>query len=145
VAAVALAALEPLALKRGVRLTLDVEPAVVVGDADRLRRLVTVLADNAIRHGREGGNVAVIVREGSLVVEDDGPGIPAADRDRVFDRFFRGEGAAPGGSGLGLAIAAWIVERHGGRIRVAPSASGGARFEVSLPVSRTPAGFMTSS
>jgi signal transduction histidine kinase len=145
VAAAALAALEPLALKRGIRLTLDVEPAVVIGDADRLRRLVTVLSDNAIRHGREGGNVAVIVREGSLVVEDDGPGIPATDRDRVFDRFFRGEGAAPGGSGLGLAIAAWIVERHGGRIRVAAAASGGARFEVSLPTSGPPAGFTTSS
>ena len=145
VATSALAALEPLALKRGVRLTLDVEPAVVMGDADRLRRLVTVLADNAIRHGREGGNVAVIVREGSLVVEDDGPGIPAADRDRIFERFFRGEGAAPGGSGLGLAIADWIVERHGGRIRVGSAASGGARFEVSLPISPPPAGFTIPS
>jgi two-component system, OmpR family, sensor histidine kinase CiaH len=145
VAASALTALEPLALKRGVRLTLDVEPAVVIGDADRLRRLVTVLADNAIRHGREGGNVAVIVRQGSLVVEDDGPGVPAAERDRVFERFFRGEGAAPGGSGLGLAIADWIVERHGGQIRVGSAASGGARFEISLPISPPPAGFMTSS
>jgi len=145
VATSALAALEPLALRRGVRLTLDVEPAVVTGDADRLRRLVTVLADNAIRHGREGGNVAVIVREGSLVVEDDGPGISSADRDRVFERFFRGEGAAPGGSGLGLAIADWIVERHGGRIRVGSAASGGARFEVSLPISPPPAGFTIPS
>ncbi len=145
VATSALAALEPLASKRGVRLTLDVEPAVVIGDADRLRRLVTVLADNAIRHGREGGNVAVIVREGSLVVEDDGPGIPAADRDRVFERFFRGEGAAPGGSGLGLAIADWIVERHGGRIRVGSAASGGARIDVSLPISAPPTGFTIPS
>ena len=135
VAATALAALEPLATKRGVRLALDVEPAVMRGDADRLRRLVTVLVDNAIRHGREGGNVRVTVRAGSLVVEDDGPGIPPADRVRVFDRFWRGAGAAAGGSGLGLSIAGWIVDRHEGRIAVSESALGGARFGVTLPIS----------
>jgi signal transduction histidine kinase len=135
VAATALAALEPLATKRGVRLALDVEPAVMRGDADRLRRLVTVLVDNAIRHGREGGYVSVTVRAGSLVVEDDGPGVPPADRARVFDRFWRGAGAAAGGSGLGLSIAGWIVDRHEGRIAVSESALGGARFSVTLPIS----------
>jgi signal transduction histidine kinase len=104
------------------------------GDAVRLRRLVTVLVDNAIRHGSEHGRVRVTVRPGFLTVEDDGPGIPAADRDRVFDRFWRGEGAAAGGSGLGLAIAAWIAERHGGRIDVGKSRLGGARFDITLPI-----------
>jgi len=94
---------------------------------------VTVLADNAIRHGREGGRVTVTVRPGTLVVDDDGPGIPSADRAHVFDRFWRGASATPGGSGLGLAIAAWIVERHGGRIAVGTSPAGGARFDVRLP------------
>jgi signal transduction histidine kinase len=133
VAASAMAAIEPLAAKRGVRLALDVEPVVVRGDGDRLRRLVTVLVDNAIRHGREGGHVLVTVRSGSLVVDDDGPGIPAADQGRVFDRFWRGAGAVSGGSGLGLAIAAWIVERHEGEIAVGKSPLGGARFAVTLP------------
>jgi signal transduction histidine kinase len=133
VAATALAALEPLAAKRAVSLRLDVEPAVVPADEARLRRLVTVLADNAIRHGRVGGSVLVTVRAGSLVVEDDGPGIAPADRARVFDRFWRGPGAAPGGSGLGLAIARWIADRHGGSITVGQSPMGGARFAVALP------------
>jgi signal transduction histidine kinase len=133
IAADALAALEPLASGRSVRLALDVEPAPMTGDPDRLRRLVTVLADNAIRHGREGGNVIVTVRSGSLFVEDDGPGIPPQDRNRVFERFWRGASAAPGGSGLGLAIAAWIVERHGGRISAGASPAGGARISVTLP------------
>jgi signal transduction histidine kinase len=133
VAAAAMTALEPLAAKRGVHLALDVEPAPMRGDEERLRRLVTVLVDNAIRHGHEGGHVLVTVRAGSLVVEDDGPGIPAAERGRVFERFWRGADAAPGGSGLGLAIAAWIADRHDGRISVGESALGGARFRVTLP------------
>jgi signal transduction histidine kinase len=77
--------------------------------------------------------VLVTVRPGSLAVDDDGPGIPPAERARVFERFWRGAGAAPGGSGLGLAIAGWIVDRHGGRIEVADSTLGGARFCVTLP------------
>jgi signal transduction histidine kinase len=142
VAAGALAFLEPVAARRGMRLELDVEPAPTRGDDDRLRRLVTVLVDNAIRHGREGGRVLVTVRTASLAVEDDGPGIPPAERTRVFERFWRGTGAAPGGSGLGLAIAAWVVDRHGGRIEVGESTLGGARFFVTLPGT---ARFMNSS
>ena len=133
IAADAMAPLEALATTRGTTLELDVAPAPMRGDAVRLRRLVTVLVDNAIRHGHEHGRVLVTVRPGALTVEDDGPGIPAADLDRVFDRFWRGESAAPGGSGLGLAIAAWIVERHGGRIVADASRLGGARFDVTLP------------
>ena len=134
IAADAMAPLEPLATARGTTLELDVAPAPMRGDAVRLRRLVTVLVDNAIRHGSEHGRVRVTVRPGSLTVEDDGPGIPAADRGRVFDRFWRGEGAAAGGSGLGLAIAAWITERHGGRIDVGESHLGGARFDITMPI-----------
>jgi signal transduction histidine kinase len=135
IAADAMAPLQTLALTRGTALELDVAPAPLRGDAARLRRLVTVLVDNAIRHGRAGGRVRVTVRPGRLVVEDDGPGIAAEHRDRVFDRFWRGADAAPGGSGLGLAIAGWIVERHGGRVVVGESRLGGASFEVRLPVS----------
>lgn len=133
VAADALDALEPLAAGRGTRLELDVEPAPMVGDVERLRRLVTVLADNAIRHGRAGGVVRVTVRSGRLCVEDDGAGIAPEDRAHVFDRFWRGAGASAGGSGLGLAIAAWVVERHRGHVTVGTSDLGGARFDVTLP------------
>ncbi len=133
IAADAMAPLEALAATRGTNLELDVAPAPMRGDAVRLRRLVTVLVDNAIRHGREQGQVRVTLRPGMLIVEDDGPGIPAADRVRVFDRFWRGEAASPGGSGLGLAIASWIAERHGGSIAAGESRLGGARFDVSLP------------
>ena len=133
IAADAMAPLEGLATTRGTTLELDVAPAPMRGDAVRLRRLVTVLVDNAIRHGSEHGRVRVTVRPGALTVEDDGPGIPPEHRDRVFDRFWRGASAAPGGSGLGLAIAAWITERHGGRIVAGASRLGGARFDATLP------------
>jgi signal transduction histidine kinase len=133
IAADAMAPMQALAATRGASLELDVAPAPLPGDAARLRRLVTVLVDNAIRHGREGGRVRVTVRPGRLVVEDDGPGIPAELRGRIFERFWRGADASPGGSGLGLAIAGWIAERHGGRILVGDSRFGGARFEVRLP------------
>ncbi len=133
VATDALATLEPLATSRGTRLVLDTAPAPMTGDVDRLGRLVTVLVDNAIRHGREDGVVTVTVRPRRLTVDDDGPGIAPVDRDRVFERFWRGPDAAPGGNGLGLAIAAWIAERHGGRIAAGTSPAGGARLEVSFP------------
>ena len=135
IAADAMAPLQTLALTRGTALELDVAPAPLRGDSARLRRLVAVLVDNAIRHGREGGRVRVTVRPGRLVVEDDGPGIPAEHRERVFDRFWRGADASAGGTGLGLAIASWIAERHDGRIVVGDSRLGGASFEVRLPSS----------
>jgi signal transduction histidine kinase len=85
-----------------------------------------------------------------LEVRDDGPGIAVEDRDRVFDRFTRGERAAGGGTGLGLAIARWIVELHGGRIAVvepgpadelgdrSPGAGPGCRIRVTLPAHPPP-------
>jgi signal transduction histidine kinase len=142
-AATALAGLAALAAERGVQLHFDAVPVEMAGDPLRLRQLVTILADNAIRHGRQGGNAWVRVAcEGAdaggmgpavLVVEDDGPGIPAADRGAVFERFWRGSSAAPGGAGLGLSIAAWIAERHRATIEVTERPNGGARFRVRFP------------
>jgi signal transduction histidine kinase len=133
----ALQGFAPVAVGKGVRLTLDVEPAPLRADALRLRQLVAILVDNAVRHAPSHGQVRVTVREASgratLRVEDDGPGIRPDDLPRVFDRFWRADDAPDGGSGLGLAIAAWIVERHGGRIRVENGPSGGARFTAELP------------
>ena len=125
------------ATDRGVRVEVDPQPAVVAGDPARLRQLVMILVDNAIRHSPTDGRVGVAVRAvgsgASLVVEDDGPGIRPEDLPHVFERFYRAPGAPGGGTGLGLAIAAWIVDRHGGRIEVANRAEGGARFVVDLP------------
>jgi signal transduction histidine kinase len=125
------------ATDRGVRVEVDPQPAVVAGDPARLRQLVMILVDNAIRHSPIDGRVGVAVRAvgsgASLVVEDDGPGIRPEDLPHLFERFYRAPGAPGGGTGLGLAIAAWIVDRHGGRIEVANRAEGGARFVVSLP------------
>ena len=111
------------------------------GDPVLLARLISILVDNAIRYGRDGGTVRVSVRpEGALAcldVIDDGIGIPLAERVRIFDRFFRGEAARhrrSDGSGLGLAIAAWIVRRHQGTIDAHDGPSGGTAIRVRLPL-----------
>ena len=137
VAADGASALGKPANDRGIRVVVDPQPAVVSGDPARLRQLVMILVDNAIRHSPKGGQVGVAVRPlgggAALMVEDDGPGIRPEDLPHVFERFYRAPGAPGGGTGLGLAIAAWIVDRHGGRIEVANRPEGGARFVVNLP------------
>lgn len=136
----AAASLAKPAADKTVHVVVDPEPAMVDGDPARLRQLVMILVDNAIRHSPDGGRVHVAVRsEGpsaSLVVEDDGAGIRPEDMPRIFDRFWRAPGAPSGGTGLGLAIASWIVRQHRGRIDVANRPEGGARFTVRLPALR---------
>ena len=131
-------AMSLLASQRQVTLVVDPVPAEVQGDAARLRQLVSILVDNALRHAPSGSRVDVRVRTDAgnalLVVEDEGQGIRPEDLPRVFDRFYRAAGAPGGGTGLGLAIAAWIVERHGGRIAAANRDPRGARFTVQLPL-----------
>ena len=135
-------AMTRLAADRAVQLVVDPIPAEVAGDPARLRQLVGILVDNAIRHAPDGSRVDVRVRTDGphavLVVEDEGPGIRPEDLPRVFDRFYRAAGAPGGGTGLGLAIAAWIVERHGGRIAATNRESTGARFTVRLPLLQRP-------
>ena len=125
------------AADRGVSVAVDPGPAVINGDPARLRQLVMILVDNAIRHSPTGGQVTVQVAtvgpSASLIVEDQGPGIAEADLPHLFERFYRAPGAPGGGTGLGLAIAAWIVDRHGGRIAAENRPEGGARFRVTLP------------
>ena len=138
VAAAALDGLGTLARQREVHLVLDGAPATLEGDPVRLRQLVTILADNAIRHSPPGTAVEVAVatsgRQAELTVDDAGPGVRPEDRAHVFERFWRAADAPPGGVGLGLAIAAWIVRRHGGTIAVESSPAEGARFHVTLPL-----------
>lgn len=137
VAAEAAGALAKSAATKGVALVVDPEPAIVAGDSVRLRRLVLILVDNAVRHTPAGGGVRVRVRrqagEGVLEVDDDGPGVKPDDMPRIFERFWRAPGGKGGGAGLGLAIAKSIVDLHGGRIAVANREAGGARFSVRLP------------
>jgi signal transduction histidine kinase len=137
VAADGASALRKPAIDRGVRVEVDPQPAMIAGDPARLRQLVMILVDNAIRHSPTDGRVGVRVRAESggaaLMVEDDGPGIRPEDLPHLFERFYRARGAPGGGTGLGLAIASWIVSRHGGRIEVVNRTEGGARFIVHLP------------
>jgi len=142
IAADAAAALAQPAAAAGVRVEVDPEPTPGVGDPARLRQLVMILVDNAIRHSPRDAAVRVVVRPAgdasSVAVEDAGPGVRPEDRERVFDRFWRAPGAPPGGTGLGLAIAKWIAEHHDGTISVEESPAGGARFEVRLPNRQVP-------
>ncbi|HEY8922708.1 MAG TPA: HAMP domain-containing sensor histidine kinase [Candidatus Limnocylindria bacterium] len=136
VAGEALQRLRAQAAARGVQLRLDAAPATVGGDPDRLRQLVAILIDNAIRHSPNGAEVRVGIRgeaHPGISVEDEGPGIRSEDLPHLFDRFWRAADAPEGGTGLGLSIAAWIAEHHGGRISASNRPGGGARFEVQLP------------
>jgi len=128
-------------LRRDARLevnTSTVSGGRVRGDADGLRRAIDNLAENAARHA--GSRVAFsVAEEGGVVrlwIDDDGPGIPPTDRDRVFERFVRLDAARArddGGSGLGLAIVAEIVAAHRGTVAIGDSPLGGTRVEVKLP------------
>lgn len=135
VAREAVAAMVPMALAGGSRITLDAEaPVPLRGDPAALALAVRNLVDNALRHGPRGAEVAVRVLldrgEALLQVDDAGPGIPPDERERVFDRFYRRAPGATEGSGLGLAIVRSITEQHGGRIHLAASPQGGLRAEL---------------
>ena len=133
----AASALGRTARDRDVHVEVDPAPSMVEGDPARLRQLVMILVDNAIRHSPRDGHVRVTVRAAgrtaSIEVTDDGPGVRDEDMPHVFDRFWRAPEAPSGGTGLGLAIAHWIVTGHGGRIGVANRPEGGAVFRVELP------------
>jgi two-component system sensor histidine kinase MprB len=118
----------------GVTFDAQLEPTVVEGLPDRLGRAVDNLLDNAAKYSPPGTVVEVGLRAGELSVRDHGPGIPAADRPHVFDRFYRGATArGRPGSGLGLAIVRQVAETHGGTIAVHEGAGGGSRFVLALP------------
>jgi signal transduction histidine kinase len=114
----------------------------IVGDAASLRRALRNLADNAAHHAKSRVAFSLRAPAGeavTLTVEDDGPGIPESERERVFERFVRLDDARArdhGGSGLGLAIVAEIVRAHAGSVVIGESRLGGARVEVAFPVAR---------
>lgn len=124
------------ALDRRIELARVVEDDLTArADPDRLHQVLANLVENAIRHSPDGGKVIVAARgttsELTIEVSDEGPGIPAADAARVFERFYRSD---DGGTGLGLAIARWIVELHGGDIRVETTQPSGCVMVVELPL-----------
>jgi two-component system, OmpR family, phosphate regulon sensor histidine kinase PhoR len=110
-------------------------------DAERLHQVFSNLIENAIKYGRQGGKVAVGARytadsKVEAWVRDDGPGIPAEARERVFERFYRVDRARArdtGGTGLGLAIVKHIVQAHGGEVWVKSESGEGATFFLTLP------------
>jgi signal transduction histidine kinase len=135
--------LRPSAEARGIRLTVQPHPSGVGAtvDPDQLQRVLVNLIHNAIRHTPRGGSVAVALqfkgREWTVEVVDSGEGVPLADADHIFDRFYRGEKARTrtddAGAGLGLAIAKSIVEAHSGRIWLESERPQGAKFVFTLP------------
>jgi two-component system, OmpR family, sensor kinase len=114
-------------------------PVSVTGEADALRAMISNLVDNAIHYTMPGGTVDVVVRQKGLAavidISDTGPGIPPEDRERVFDRFYRGRGMENSeGSGLGLAIVKSSVKRHGGTIMIGEAVDGkGLRVIIEIP------------
>jgi signal transduction histidine kinase len=125
-----------------VRLRVEVEPQTLAldGDAERLHQVVANLVENAVRHSPADGEVFVRATAAGpdvrIEVTDEGPGIPASEATRVFERFYRADNARSsdqGGAGLGLAIARWIVDLHDGEVHVESRQPHGACMVVTLP------------
>ncbi len=138
VAAEAAKGLEPQLQAAGLSLDLDLQPAVVRGDKNRLHQVLANLLTNAIKFTPAGGSVRVSVstrdRVARIVVEDDGRGIPQADLDHVFDRFWRGPSVRhTTGSGVGLAVVQELVHAHNGEVMVSSEEGHGAHFVVTIP------------
>jgi signal transduction histidine kinase len=128
-------------LRRESELTVDtagVDAARVTGDAREVERAIRNLVDNARRHARTLIVISTAIGDGvsSVVIDDDGLGVPSEDRDRIFERFARLDESrtrSHGGAGLGLAIVHDIATRHGGRVSVTDAPTGGARFILAIP------------
>jgi two-component system phosphate regulon sensor histidine kinase PhoR len=132
----------PRAAARSMRLENGLAPDLLAqADPDRLRQVLSNLIDNAVKFGRQGGNVTISSRVLDehwleLGVQDDGPGIPPEAKARIFERFYRVDKARSreqGGTGLGLAIVKHVVQAHGGDVRVESELGRGTTFYFTLP------------
>jgi signal transduction histidine kinase len=120
----------------------DIDEVMVNGDRDRLKQVLLNLVANAIQYTPQGGDVFLsmskIGDQARIIIRDTGPGIPAGDLPHIFDRFYRAEKSrtrsAVGGFGLGLSIVQWIVEHHGGQIKVESKEGKGTTFVIWLSV-----------
>ena len=137
----AVCAYTPMAEEKGITLTADLGGEnVIYGDDGKLRRVLRVLVENAVRHTDAGGSIVVrLTDEGKtscLTVADTGEGIAPEALGHLFERFYQADSSRrKGGAGLGLAIAKWIVEAHGGTISADSVLGQGATFTVRLPKS----------
>ena len=133
---------EPLAQSKAIIIKLEIQPEVeYLGDEGRIKQLITILIDNAIKYTPEGGSITLKLSTSEsnieICVSDTGEGIPKEHVDRIFERFYRVEKSRSrnfGGSGLGLSIAQCIAREHGGNISVKSSFGEGSRFRVILPL-----------
>ncbi|HEX3628484.1 MAG TPA: ATP-binding protein [Verrucomicrobiae bacterium] len=128
----------PLAVDRGIRISVEAEPLELTGDPDKLSLVVTNLLTNGIQYNRDGGEVKIAaLRDGKmsiLTVTDTGPGISREHLPRVFERFYRADQSrSSGNAGLGLAISKAIVAAHGGTIEASNEGQAGTTFTVRLP------------
>ena len=138
----------PMAVQRGRRLALTgaTRPVWVKGEAQVLFQALRNLVENALSHAPSGTTVEVKVEaQGALRVLDRGPGVPAEDRELVFQRFWRRNRSKSGGAGLGLAIVKRIVEAHGGEVSVDGRSGGGSAFVIRLDRTVAPAGAVRRS
>lgn len=130
---------KPVAAEKGIALELRFDaPIRYNGDECRIKQVITILLDNAIRHTPAGGKISLEISQTVtsifLIVSDSGEGIPAEVLDKIFDRFYQVDKArANGGAGLGLAIAKWIVKAHAGTIKAASTPKIGTTFTIELP------------
>ncbi len=137
----AIASFEPLLPARKVRIEVDIVDGLVAeAHLDSLRQVVLNLLDNAVRYGPSGQTIRVAARRVDghvrVTVDDEGPGVPAEERERIFEPFRRGDqsvGTVVVGSGIGLAVVRQIVESHEGSVGVVDAPGGGARFVVEIP------------
>lgn len=133
---------EPIVAERSQRLDLriDVSSACIVGDLTRLRRLLWILTDNAIKYTPEGGSIEISLRAWrsgiAVEVKDSGIGIPHSALPHIFERFYRVDDARSqqAGTGLGLAIAKWIAAFHQGTLQVESEEQKGSTFRVTFPL-----------
>ena len=133
-------------LAKGVRVTVeDIDQVALPADPDRLKQLILILVDNAVKYTPSGGEVTLSLRKdaatATLEVADSGIGISADDLPHIFERFYRADKARArdaAGTGLGLPIAKWIVEQHGGDISVESSMGKGSIFTIRLPLTPKP-------
>lgn len=135
----------PFAVSKKISITSQMSANTeLMGDAESLRVMIRNLLDNAVRYIQGEGAIYITLIDDiggiQLVIQDSGPGIPEAERERIFDRFYRVAGSSASGSGLGLAITKAIADRHQASIQMAQAAIGGLEVRIQFPASLRHAG-----